>query len=461
MSLISFSGIASGIDSSSLIRAILDRQRASRIQPLEDRSTTLKATNDSFDKLSDLLQDLKSASSKFRALNGGALSKLGTSSNEVTLSAVASNSATNVSTSVTVNQIARAGTLSFNDSNISDSSQAVVSGLSGTGSITFQTGTGANQESISVTVDNTTSLDGIAAAINSQSSKANASVVNVGTSSSPDYRLVLTSNSQGGDLGTVSASVSANIQAQGRFTAQTVNQAQDAQLTIAGISGTITRSSNSISDVIPGVTLNLAATGSAVVTVADDSTGSLETLQDYVDSYNKVVSFLAENNLVAKDGNDPDSQFTFGTLSGTSIDENVIRAIRNDFFGSSKSGGAVNTLADLGIKTNRDGTLSLDATTFNSALSSDSNSVRSILETLGESQARVGGTLDQYVQFNGLIDSAISGNKASISGIDEQIAKIEKSLASQEQSLIAQFAGLEGLIGKLQGQQNALTGLTG
>jgi flagellar capping protein FliD len=92
---ITFAGLASGIDSTSLINSLITQERQTREQPLQDQISTLTDVNSSLDQLSAKLTALQSAAAKFRLVNGGALAKNGASSNEAVVSVATSNAAVN------------------------------------------------------------------------------------------------------------------------------------------------------------------------------------------------------------------------------------------------------------------------------------------------------------------------------------------------------------------------------
>ena len=465
MPTISFSGLASGIDSTSLIQSILSSRRNQRITPLESKVTAATDTNDTLGKLKELLGKLKLAADPFRTLNGSPLSKLSTSSSESTLTATATSAATNGNYTVTTSALAKNGTLSFNDRFTSGSTalSPAINDASAAASRTLSitVGTGPSAETTSIVLDSTSSLEDVANQFNSTSNRATASIVNVGSSTSPSYALVFNSTNQGTELGSVSASAGSELTANGLFTAQTVNQASDAQFTVSGISGTLTRSTNSISDVIPGLTLDLRAIGSATVAVSDDANATTSTLDNFVSAYNEIVNFIKEQDSVIQttDTRDGSNSNIFGPLASTSIDENILSSLRSAFSSSSISGRAINTLADLGITSNRDGTLNLDSEDLAEAISTDSEAVRRIAQNLGDTLANTDGVIAQFNRFGGILDSAIQSNTSLISQYNSQISVIEKSLASEEQSLTGRFSRLEGLIGRLNSQQSALAGL--
>ncbi len=174
-------------------------------------------------------------------------------------------------------------------------------------------------------------------------------------------------------------------------------------------------------------------------------------------SFNEVVNYIQENDLVVSENNGDTTTNTFGAFSSSSLDENIIFALRGAISSSGTSGRDVNVLSDLGITTQRDGTLKFDSQVFEDAISNDAEGVRTITQSLGDTLSNTGGTIDQFTRFGGLIDALENQNNDQVSNYERNIASVEKQITQHEQSLIARYAKLEALIGKLNSQQSALT----
>lgn len=463
MSAVTFSGLASGIDSSSIISSILEQRRTSQITPLTKKITELSDTNSSFAKLQELLTTLKSSADSFRDLNGTVLSKVATSSSESRVTAIAANAASNGSYLVNVLSLAKNGNASFND-RFASTSAAINSSIDNGASaadrtVTVQVGTGAEQESVAIELTSSTSLSDFVSQFNATSQKAQASVVNVGTTSAPSYAVVINSNNQGTEQGNIALAVGSEVTSagSGAFSASTISQATNAEFTVDGVSGTFTRSSNSVTDVVTGVTFNFQSTGSATIKIGDDAEATTSSVQSFVDAFNEIVNYVKENDLVSVGSAGEDA--VFGPLAGTSLDDSLLTALRGALSSSSASGGLLNTLADLGISTERDGTLKFDAAKFKEGVAKDPESVRTITRNLGETLAGVDGTIAQYTRFNGLIDIAEQSNQSLIDSYNSKVSDLEKALAQQEQLLTAQYARLESVIGKMNSQQSSLSSL--
>ena len=195
---VTFSGLASGLDTQALIDATTAASRATRVQPDQKRVTDLEATNSAIEEVSKKLETLRSNLRAFTTLAGGGVSKTGFSSKESVVSAIATSAASNSSYSVTVNNLASNHTYSF-DQTYASPETALQAGLNGGDpagdrTVTFTIGTGAEMETVSVeATDGNFTIQNFVDAFNGQSTKARASLVNTGTTGSPAYKVVISS----------------------------------------------------------------------------------------------------------------------------------------------------------------------------------------------------------------------------------------------------------------------------
>jgi flagellar hook-associated protein 2 len=469
MAAISFSGLASGIDSQSFIASLIRAQRKATVDPIERQVQSLTDTNDSFSEVKKRLKNLQEKADLFRTVQGGSIEKQVASSQASVITAYTAKDAALGSTDITVDQLARGGTSSFGD-RFSSSSQAINSAINNSSSANDRTvsvtiGSGSEQETIAVTLDNTTTADQFIEQFNAQSSRAEASLVNIGTSAAPSYALMIRALNTGTDKGSISITTGSEIQSAGsgafKDASRTDISAQNASLSISGISGTITRSTNTVSDLLAGITLNLTATGTTSITVTTDNDATKKKLSDFVSAFNDIVTYTQEQNAITQDTtSDPlNPKMIFGSLSQTRIDDQALSQIRSVFRGAALSGQAVNSLADIGITTERDGTLKFNETTFASAFATDSSSLGTVLTTVADQLAGVDGTVAQYTRFGGLIDGAVQQGTAAITTGNARISDIENRLAKQADSMTAQFARLESLMGRLNQQSQVLTAI--
>ena len=457
MPIAQFSGLASGIDSASLIDALIEaklsvnEKRKSEVEFLKSESTAL-------DDINEKLLSLEALIDPFRTANGGGVSKQATSTDSTVATAVVGSSATNASYSIDVISIANTGTASFDESysGLSD-----FASTAGTGTLSITIGTGANQVTVSATVtQNVTTIDDLVTALNSDTDadgRFAASAVNVGTDSSPDYRIVLSSLRSGTDFGQIGITADPSLtELQGGVT--TIEQATDAVFHVDGIAGNITRSSNSVSDVLSGVTLQLSKAGSTVISIGNDAQETADKVSEIVTAFNDIVAYIKENNTVTQNANSSDRTNVFGTLAKTRLDDDFISQFRLDLSGAASANGTVATsIAEIGISTNRDGTLSFDEEDFLDAVADDPLGVTEVMNDFADTTSGVGGMIYQYTRFQGLVDIAQTSNQNQIDNLNRSIESLERQTDKIRTSLTQRFARLESISAQLQSQQSALT----
>ena len=459
MPLINFSGIASGIDTNSLIDATSEASRETKVRPLEERVDELEDTNAAFEEFKDLAGDLKDLLADLTSLSGGGVSKTAKSTDETVVSASATNAAANSIYTLNVTQLATNGVASF-DARFSSSSTAIAPTIVDTGNSDISMDLGSVPTNWTFNITATTTYEEMLTDFNNNvdPSIATASFVNVGTSASPSYAMVINTTESGSGPGLISTTVGTDITTATPTMTITENTGQDATFSISGISGSITKSTNNISDVIAGITFDLEGTGSATISVDTDVAATTTTIQDIVDQYNDLVEFINDNDTIQRVEEGEEVDNIFGPLAGTQIDDNFLTSMRGAISSAQTSvGSVVRIFADLGIFTNRDGTLEFKQDDFEQAVETEPDAVSDLLSQFADEVASTSGTIDQFIRFNGVVDVAINGNETTLSDLRDRIRDAERSIARNEDSLRQRFARLESLIGGLQNQQAALS----
>lgn len=465
MALINFSGIASGIDSEGLIEATSSAARSAKVRPLEDKITRFEDTNTALQDMKSKLSALQSKLRAFTTSIGGPLTKQAGSSDETLVTASASNSASNGSYRLSNITLAKNATISLGSTGATYTTAndpIYTSAVSELVEIDIGADGTSDELEIDLTVTGTTTLADFASAFNTAAgNRATASVVNTGTSTSPSFKIVITANETGTARGSLRiTSVDSTLTSGNRFNSNVTSAAVNASFALEGV-GTITRSSNTVSDLVPGVTFNLqgaTTTDTVTVQVSDDVGATTNKVQEFVDAYNEIIRYMDENNRVTRQEDGAEVSNVFSPLALTRLDENAVASIRGAMSASSYSSGSeYKILADLGITTERDGTLKFDTAVFSTAMSKEPTSVKEILTDLGDTAAVTGGTIDLYIRFNGLFDLSINSNRDQIDDMNERIARAEESIRKQEETMRGRFARLESTLGRLQNQQGALS----
>jgi len=476
MALINFSGIASGLDTEGLIKATSDATRKTRVTPLSTRVTELTDSNDALTTLKSKFETLKGILEDMNTLSGGAVAKQVTSSSEALLTASASNGAINGTYTVSLGTSAKAnnGVQSLYDIGEDDwtsLSAPFKAGATITGGAASEITITVGGEAETITISDSTTIADVVSTFNSNNSKGVMSAVNVGTTASPKYRLMVSALSSGATDGAVSISLGSDFTA--AVTTTTAQAASNASFTVNGLGSTITRSSNTVTDVLPGVNFTIQSnpTTSTDVTleVSNDVTATISKVQKFVDAWNDIVEYIKDNNLVTRDETDSQNPTNvFGVLAKTSIDDDALSAMRSTLSSAKyTSGSRVRILADLGIQTQQDGTLKFkidgasSEVTFKEALAEEPNSVNELLKSFADTMSKTGGTIGLYTGFGRGFSLTINNNEEQITELNRRISDIEGRIAKTEQSMRSRFASLESNIGRLQQQQSALNSALG
>lgn len=456
---VQFSGLASGIDSAALIDSLIEARQITnkfRREEIEQK----ESSNTALSELKTKLADLDKLLEPFRSASGGGVRKKASSSTTTVATAVAGSNATNSSYAVNVVSTAKSATGSLYNSGGYSALTSVFQAGVGSGNVEITVGQGSEERTISVDVTRgDTTVQEVIDAINSDSEaqgRLSAVAVNTGTTASPNYQIVLNTLEQGESLGTLAVQLTGLA----ALNVSTISQASDAEFSVSGINGNITRSSNTISDVIPGVTLQLATNGTTTVSVGTDADGTTDAMKEIVEAYNDIVEFITTNDAVTIESKSSGNVITRGSLAITNVDDDFLAKFRSDISSAtSENGTSATTMSLIGISTNRDGTLSFDEDVFRAAVGSDLTGVSEVMRDFADRSSGVLGTIYQFTKFQGSIDLAITTNNTAIETLNKSIERLERSSGELRNTLNLRFARLERLVGDLQNQQNALSGV--
>lgn len=531
MANLSIGGLATGIDTTSLISQLMYLERSPE-RILSAKKKTIQSQVDVFNQISTALSSLKGIAAGMNTSAGFRGMKVSVGDSAVA-TATASSSALPGLHNVSVTSLARfqrqvadQGYASSTDLNFNTGSIVITGGAT---PVTVTIGEGKN------------SLSGIAEAINASGANVTASVINDGSSN--PYRLVVTGKdtanytldfsalttapaapngsayatpvfsktfSASGDttsgsnvignistanlqvgmslsgagledgtvitgiLGPDSVQISKNATATGTGVAisypnSAYQAGTPASFSVDGIA--ISKTSNTVTDVIPGITLNLLKDGgTTTVKVENDDDAVTTKINNFVKSFNDAITLLN------KQSNYDATSKTAGVLSGDS----TVRMVKSQLQSLvttpvSGASGSYSMLSEIGITTNRtDGTLKVDSAKLADALKNDFESVvelftkNSGVADLDASQYGVADKFNTLLEklthayegpssdSNGVISSRIQGLKKTMTGIDTQIENMEVRMTRKEEALKKQFTAMETLVSSLTTQGNAL-----
>jgi flagellar hook-associated protein 2 len=437
MSTVSFTGLATGLDTASIVAQLVEIRRRP-VYRLENRRTNFQQQIEALATLKTKLLALQTAAARLDTL--GEFNALGaTSSHENILTATAGPTASMGSYEIIVQSLAAAR---------KDVSQgyASVDDLVGLGTVWFTVG----GVTTPLSVDPGTTLAEFKDLINSNVEGVSASLINDGSGSSAHY-LVLRGDIEGtaGDYSLVTSGLSGGI-----APAMTNTQAAaDALLTVDGIA--VTGSGNHLDNVISGLTLDLhqADPGTTVTILVDTDGQEVETsVKALVDAYNDLFGFIHEQSA-------PE-----GDLHGHPTLRSVATRLQNIFTSPLEGGlGALTMLWEVGITTGEDGQLLWDAEKFRTALLSDMAGVRDLFVEREGNPGKgylINTAIDDMTDsVSGLFKISTDALNSKIRYADQTIERYERGIESYRLNLQARFSAMERMVAQLQAQGNYLSSI--
>ena len=438
---ISTLGLGSGID----LAGMLDKLKAvDKIPIVNKQAKQVEYKNQlaEFDTVNTKLLAVKTAALDL-SLNDTFDSKSITSSNESVLTATGNSSAATGSYDLTVTALARKN--SWQGSGVEERGSVIT-----TTAGNFSYSIDGQQATVALTANMT--LEQLMNAINDDEGNpgVTASIMDDGSGSTSAFHLVLVSKETGDDnavtIDTNNTDLTFNeIQAAGTL---------DAQFTLNGIS--YQRGSNTIDDAITGVTLELVGQGSSIVKVSSDTSAIAEKITALVDTYNEAMAEISANAAYNEETGES------GPLNGLSSFTSIKTQLNSILFGSIDGlSGKYDSMIDLGLEYNRDGTISIDESTLNSALAEHPDSVKELF--VGADNGAVDGLADHLgdklgflTKYNGLISTEKSRVQTTIDRLDDQIETAQERLDAKYETMAKVFAELDKFMSNMQAQGNAL-----
>lgn len=442
---ISFSGLGSGLDINSIVAQLVNAQGQPQQQLLTNQQTALNTTLSALGQLKSGLSGVQSAVDALNNIDTYRTRTV-TIGNTALLNATASPGTAQGVYQVEVDQLATA------QKQVS-AGYASASSTVGSGSLTFTTGSG----SFTVNVAATDSLATIQSNINAASGNTGvqASIINVDNGSGGTVsKLVFTATQTGSaNAVTVTAADSdgnntdtSGLSALASNNLTQVAAAQDAIVKVDGQQ--VTSSTNTISSVVTGLTMNLTQAQPGVtttMTVATDNSPLTAALQNLVTQYNayqKTYSSLTSY--------DPTSNVA-GPLLGDATATSTNSALRSIFGKNITTGSTtVQNLADIGIQIDQNGVMSLDSTKLDSALQADPSAVRTLLTGTGTGLiSQVDTQLNPFLQFGGTFDSRTQSINSQLSSIEQQQSDLTLNLQQYQKTLLNQFTAMDSYVAQM------------
>ena len=399
-----------------------------QVTTLQGQQADLSSMQATFSSLQNSIQDIASA------LTGNVSAS---SSNSAIVSATAAPDTLPGTYSVVVDDV---GT---STSTISSGTPAVADPSSGniSSSLNYTLTVNGTPTTLTLTSD---TMDGLATAINDANAGVSATIVNLGSNTTPDYRLAVTSNEWGADTVALSDGTTTPL----LTTAQT---GTDAQYQVNGNSTILTSTSTQIT-LAPGLTATLVSASPSTtvnITVAASENNLSDALSSFATAYNAAAAAVANER--GQSG---------GALSGESLVYTLGDTLSQmSGFVTGSGSGSVQDLSDLGLTLDSTGNLSFDASQFGSQGSAGIQQFLGGLTTGGFLQTANNALSAVADPTTGAITDSISTISSEITNDNSQISDDQARVNALQTNLQAQLSAADAAIAVLEQQQTFYTSL--
>ena len=242
-------------------------------------------------------------------------------------------------------------------------------------------------------------------------------------------------------------------------------KAQDAELTIDGLK--VKSASNTVGNAISGMTLELtgvsakasgATTGTpTAVTVAADSDGLKKSVQSFVDAYNTLQKAITSLTSTSRDSDD---KLVLGPLTNDPTTRSLLGDVRK-VLSEVGAGDNLTTLSQLGINTQKDGTLEFNSTKFTSAMTDKKlgPEVQNLFTGTDGIFERMNKAIDPYNKSDGSLATRKSNLDKAATQLAAQQLALDRRTESLTESLTKQYVALDTALGKMKAQADQITSI--
>ncbi len=430
---ITFSGISSGLDTATLIDNLISAERSASDTRISTATSAANAKISALGSLKSSFTSLQTALKTLRSSDTTQARTVTTGSGAGFTATTSAGTATG-SYSIQVNRLATA------EKQMSVM-QSADTAIGNAGTITFT----ADDTTFDVSVSDTDTLSTLATKINKASggNGLSATVINV----DGGQRLVLSAANTGSE-GTIAVTGDSAVTSALGLT--TTTTAVDAEVTVDG--QTRTSSSNTLTDLIDGVSLTLTSVDASAHTlsIGADTSKTANAVSAFVTAYNSVLSTMKTVTAFT-----PGTQGTAGSSSALTGDA-MVRSLQQQL--RSTLGDNVIDLKAIGVTIATDGQLTADSTKLTSALASNPDAISSLFSADGDLGSSLDATLNSVLDStNGLIKQRNDNLNATLKDLEDQTTQLDARMTKLRAVYTQQYTAMEGIVTQMKSISSYLT----
>lgn len=435
-------GAGAGFNTKELVEALVDAERAPKEAIIQKKIDNSEAQ---VSALAQAVAELSTLRDSARTLNDQTDFDSYTVSNSLTSALTA-----------TVTSTASPGNHTVSISNVAAAQRSVTGDLGGkddalNGGNTFNIGIVIGSVTNTISVSTPTPA-GVVAAINEANLSVSAELIDAGTSGT-DYFIKLT-----GDTGSDNA-FTPSTDPNSVLSFSTQQSAANASLVVDGT--TFARATNTVTDIIPGVTLSLAAgtSGSSANIVVNRDDSQVKTkITDFVSAYNNARSKLKSLSSAAD----------AGALKSDSVFKNLTKSIHSIVLNTSSTPGtSLARLSDIGISIDKTGVLSVNSTSLDTALKDDLSDVVKIFSgatnndnEIGSKSRGIAGDLSKLIADSTSRSGYFTTQSEALTGrlteYQSDLTSLEERLANLKDRYTQQFLTMQQVIDSMNNTKDNL-----
>ncbi|RQO68203.1 flagellar protein [Aquitalea sp. FJL05] len=439
------------------VQSIVSQLMTVEQQPLTDSQNKVSTYKTDLSDMGQISSALSALQTSVSSLSSGAFLQTykATTSDSTIASVATSTGGIAGSYQLDVSKLAQSRQLVFDQNSTGQSISSATTALSSVpASLTFSVAGTSTTVNLNNGGSGGESLQNISDAINSANAGVNASIVQY----NGNYSLVIASANSGSanafsvtaggsDSGNTSGNTLAGLR-QSSTAATESFAASDALMTVNGVN--VSSSSNSVTGVISGATVNLEKTGQVSIGMSQDTSGIASSLQSFVDAYNKVHSTTSSAFSSDMKGDD----------SLLSIQDQLSSVLQTQVAGVNAASSYA-YLSQVGISLQKDGTLALDQTAFNKALTSNPTAVANLF---GNSSStgfadRFNTTINNLLGPTGIVTTKQNDLNQSVTDETNHQTEIQTNLDALRSSYVQQYTTLNATLAQMQQSTSNLASL--
>ena len=438
------SGIGSGIDTQSIVTALVNAEKAPKQAQIDKQTASTSTTLSGLSVIKSALDTYRAAIAKLNTSTAfGSIS--GASSDEKIAKATVTEAATNGSYALEVTQLATSSKVST--AVFAGGASSVIN--SGTQSTTLTIS--QSDSSYSVIVEPGATLQETRDAINTQLKSKNISA-NILTDANGS-RLVLSSNTTGKGTG---LTLSGAEELTKGYVVTTVPQ--NAEYTLDNVK--MESTSNTISSVVSGVNLELIAAGKSTITVST-STAQLKTsAQAFVSAYNALMSAINTQTKVTSTATATGgSTTTGGALTGDATMRSLVTSVRNELVSAEAGSGAsgLSMLSQLGINTDKTtGLLAIDDAKWDKGVKAFGSEVAELFTGKNGLISRMTSATDAFAKSGGVLAQRQTSLTDSLDSLKADQESLTRRIATLQTTLTTKYTAMDTLVAQLNASSKSI-----